>query len=125
MRSTTGSTSAGGAGELGSASILVVGIVIAIALIAGTLVPLYMGFSARGRTEGAADAAALAGADVAAGLYPGDPCTIAASIAATNASVLDACEVDGLVVTVRTKSEFLGIPLTAIATAGPPTKGTN
>ena len=112
-------------GERGSGSLLAVAIVGGVALVAFTVVPLYMGLSARVVVGGAADAAALAAADVAAGISPGDPCVIAGSVAGENRSRLTACEVDGLVVTVSTSAAFLGLPLRASATAGPPDEGTN
>ena len=69
---------------------------------------------------GAADAAALAAADVASGLVPGIPCDAAARIAAANGGALSTCEVDGAVVTVGVSGSVLGIPFTIRATAGPP-----
>lgn len=112
-------------GDRGSGSVLAValgGVIVAIALV---VVPLYMGLSARAAVSGAADAAALAAADTAAGISPGDPCSIASAVAAANRSKLGACQVDGLVITVVTSATFLGLPLRASATAGPPDAGTN
>lgn len=88
------------------------------AVLAG--LPLYMGLSARQATIAAADAAALAAADVAVGIFAGVPCEVAVAVAAANGSELASCTVDGLVVTVSTKRSFLGLPLFAVATAGPP-----
>ena len=112
------------ADERGSGSVLALAIVGVIASIAVLVVPLYMGLSARASVSGAADASALAAADVAAGISPGDPCVIAGAVAAANKSKLDGCEVDGLVITVVTSATFLGLPLRASATAGPPDAGT-
>lgn len=111
--------------ERGSGGILAMALVAAILIVTATIVPLYIGLAARAAVSAAADTAALAAADVAAGISPGDPCAIAASVAEANTARLDGCLVDGLVVTVRTRSSFLGIPLVAIATAGPPALGTN
>jgi secretion/DNA translocation related TadE-like protein len=113
------------AGDRGSGSLLGLAIVGAIAALSFIVVPLYIGLSVRASVSGAADAAALAGADVAAGISPGDPCVIAASVAASNGTRLTACEVDGLIVTVATTAAFLGLSLRATATAGPPEVGTN
>jgi secretion/DNA translocation related TadE-like protein len=112
-------------GERGSGTLLAIGIIgcTVAALAAG--VPLMVGLGIRQSVASAADAAALAGADVAAGLSPGSPCSIAADVAASNNSVLTACRVDGLVVTVRAHRGFLGLALVATATAGPPVVVTN
>ncbi len=74
------------------------------------------------RTElsGAADAAALAAADVARGISPGVPCVMAASVATANGALLDECRVDGVIVTVRVSAVVLAFSVTAAATAGPP-----
>jgi secretion/DNA translocation related TadE-like protein len=111
--------------ESGSGSILglaIAGCIVAIVLLS---LPLYMGLQIRASVAGAADAAALAGADVATGLAPGDPCIVAAAIGRANGASISGCDVDGLVVTVTAKATFLDIPLTASATAGPPGAVTN
>ena len=82
--------------------------------------PLYIGLSARHSIAGAADAAALAAANVASGLFTGYPCDQAAAVAAANAAELIQCDVDGLVVTVGVSGTVLGISVTVAATAGPP-----
>ena len=89
------------------------------------VVPLYTGLGIRESVAAAADAAALAGADVAAGISPGTPCQVATRVAAANRASLGACTVDGLVVTVRARAGFLGITLASTATAGPPVVVTN
>ena len=104
----------------GSGSLLALAIAGAIAGLVLLAVPLYFGLVAKSVTENAADVSALAGADVAVGIAPGIPCRMAATVASANGATLDACEVDGLIVTVRVMSRFLGFLLTASATAGPP-----
>lgn len=89
------------------------------------MIPLYLGLGIRQSIAGAADAAALAGADVAAGIAPGSPCQVAASIARANHASLDACIADGLVVSVRASTGFLGLTLSASASAGPPVAGSD
>lgn len=79
-----------------------------------------MALSVRQAVAGAADAAALAAADVASGLLPGFPCAQAERVAEANGATLEACHVDGLIATVSVGSSVLGIPVTAGATAGPP-----
>jgi secretion/DNA translocation related TadE-like protein len=113
------------AGDRGSGSLLAVAILGAVVGTLALVVPLYVGLGIRESVSDAADAAALAGADVAAGASPGAPCSVAAQVASANRARLDACAVDGLVVTVRTSGEFLGLTLAAAATAGPPVVGTN
>jgi hypothetical protein len=73
------------------------------------------------RLAGAADAAALAAADTASGLVPGVPCERAADVAATAGAIVEACDVAGLVATVRVSARFGAFPATASARAGPPT----
>ena len=112
-------------GEAGSGSLLAVAVIGSTIASVALGVPLLVGIGVRQSVEGAADASALAGADVAAGIYPGSPCVVAADVARANGARLASCAVDGLVVTVRASAEFLGLPLAASATAGPPVVGTN
>jgi secretion/DNA translocation related TadE-like protein len=111
--------------EQGSGSILGLAIVGSIGALTVLTIPLCVGLGIRERVAGAADAAALAGADVATGIYPGVPCDWARSVAAANGATVSMCVVDGLVVTVRVRSTFLGLSLVATATAGPPGAVTN
>jgi secretion/DNA translocation related TadE-like protein len=112
-------------GDDGSGSILAIAILGGVGAALTLLVPLYAGLGIRESVADAADAAALAAADVAAGLSPGSPCSVAAEVAAANNARFERCAVDGLVVTVSTSDGFLGISLQASATAGPPVVGTN
>jgi secretion/DNA translocation related TadE-like protein len=106
--------------DAGSGTVAAVAIVAAVALLATTAVGLGAGLAVRQRVLGAADSAALAAADVAAGVAPGDPCPTAARVAEAGGARLDACSADGLVLTVRVSGSVAGIPLSARATAGPP-----
>ena len=74
----------------------------------------------RERTAGAADAAALAAADVVAGVVPGSPCARAGETAAAGGARLVACDVDGATATVAVESLRPGPVVAARATAGPP-----
>jgi secretion/DNA translocation related TadE-like protein len=112
-------------GEAGSASVLAVGIAGVLVMTVAAVLPLYIGMSVRQSVISAADAAALAAADVAVGILPGIPCEIAATVATANGAVLTACVLDGLVVTVSTQRDFLGLALRADATAGPPESSMN
>ena len=72
------------------------------------------------RLAGAADAAALAAADTAAGVVSGDPCDRAGSVAVTAGAVVTACAVTDLTVTVTVSAPFGQFVATASARAGPP-----
>ncbi|MCU1529604.1 MAG: helicase [Frondihabitans sp.] len=74
----------------------------------------------RHRLGGAADAAALAAADAASGLIPGEPCDAASRLAESNSVSLGACDVDGSTVTVTVSSTLSGVPIEVTATAGQP-----
>jgi secretion/DNA translocation related TadE-like protein len=106
--------------ETGSASVLAVGVMGVLVITVATTLPLYIGMSVRQSVIGAADASALAAADVAVGVVPGIPCEVAATVAAANGAVLTSCVFDGLVVTVSTQRDFVGLALRADARAGPP-----
>ena len=110
----------GESAERGSGSLFTIAIGGAIAVLTALALPLYIGLSARHSIAAAADAAALAGANVASGLFTGYPCAQAATVAAANHTDLAQCDVDGLVVTVGVSGVVLGISVTVIATAGPP-----
>jgi secretion/DNA translocation related TadE-like protein len=107
-------------GDRGSGSLLALAIIGSIAALVTLTIPLCVGLAIRQSVETAADLAALAAADVAAGIAPGSPCAVAGAVAVANRASLVACSVDGLVVTVRTKHDYLGLSLSATATAGPP-----
>jgi secretion/DNA translocation related TadE-like protein len=109
----------------GSGSLLGIAICGGVAATVALLAPLFIGLTLRAEIGGAADAAALGAADVAAGIVPGTPCAEAASIAVANGAILSGCQVDGLVVSVSVSTTFWGIPLVAAATAGPPSLVTN
>ena len=106
--------------ERGSGTIAAIGILgCVVALTVGAL-PLYRGVVVLAEIQGSADASALAGADAAAGIATGSPCSGAAEVARANHTSLSRCTVDGLVVSVRAQGSFLGFSLAADATAGPP-----
>jgi secretion/DNA translocation related TadE-like protein len=108
------------AGERGAGSLLVVGILAATIALAALCAPLYSVLVAKQQVAGAADAAALAAADVAVGRVPGVPCTVADAVSAANRATLLGCEEDGVIVTVRVGTTVLGFQIVATATAGPP-----
>jgi len=107
-------------GESGSGSVLSVAIIAAVLCLTSLLLPLQFAFARKQQAAGAADAAALAAADARSGAVSGVPCVVAAQVAEANGARLDACELDGLVATVRVSTSILGFGVDASATAGPP-----
>jgi len=112
-------------GESGAGSILVLAILAAVVGLTALAVPLYSVLSVKRAIGGAADAAALAAADVAVGRAPGVICDVAARVAEANDSVLTDCQADGLVVTVRVETVALGFTIAAVSSAGPPQNDTS
>jgi secretion/DNA translocation related TadE-like protein len=110
-------------GDRGAGSLLAVAIVAGLICVTAMMVPLYFVLAKKQALAGAADAAALAAADVRVGLEPGEPCAVAARVAAANGGRLASCSVDGLVVTVAVSSSFAGFAVGVSATAGPPDIG--
>jgi secretion/DNA translocation related TadE-like protein len=106
--------------DRGSGSLSVVALGGAVATLTALALPLYIGLAERHSIASAADAAALAAANVASGLFVGYPCAKAATVAAANTTEITRCEIDGLIVTVGVTGAVLGIPVTVVATAGPP-----
>ena len=107
----------------GAGSVLAVAIVGVLVAVTALALPLYMVLAAKQAAGGAADAAALAAADVRVGIVPGEPCVVAASVARANGAELGACEFDGLVVTVTAHTRVAGFAVEASATAGPAAAG--
>jgi secretion/DNA translocation related TadE-like protein len=89
----------------------------------GILVVVCGALVGRHAVAGAADAGALAAADVASGRLQGEPCSAAAGVVEANLATLDSCTVDGLVVTVVASRWMHGLPVRVTATAGPPRSG--
>lgn len=90
-----------------------------VVLVTAIVLAATASVSAAARVSAAADAAALAAADTAAGFAVGDPCDRAATVAAANGADVTACSLDGLVATVAC-TDAGGLPVRAIAVAGPP-----
>ena len=103
-----------------------IGVAAAALLAAGSLGPIVTISVARHRAAVAADAAALAAAAGTAGLVEvpdGDPCALAAELAARHGAALRACRVDGLEATVEVEIATALGPVAARASAGPPPAG--
>jgi secretion/DNA translocation related TadE-like protein len=106
--------------DRGSGTVLALGVIGALVALGTTMFPLSTVYLARQSLSAAADAAALAAADVAVGITSGYPCDAAAAAASANGARLSECRLDGLVATVTASASILGFALTARATAGPP-----
>ena len=99
----------------------VLGLTIACAAVVttGSVLPVCGLLVESAALAGAADAAALAGADAASGRMSGLPCEVAGSLAAANGVELAGCSVDGMVVTVVVERWVGAVPVRTVATAGP------
>lgn len=115
--------------ERGSGTVVTTALVIVALLLAGATLAWVAAVHAAMNAAAAADLAALAGADTARGLRPGDPCEVARSLAQMNHVSLETCivEPDGQTVMVSAKVpvsfQALGLELysaTAKARAGAP-----
>ena len=107
-------------GDGGAGAILAIALVAVVVCVTAMALPLYSVFAAKQALAGAADAAALAAADVRVGILPGEPCAMAATVAEANRATLSGCLVDGLVVTVTVRGVIAGFAVGVSATAGPP-----
>jgi len=108
------------ADDRGSASLWLLGVALAVLLLAGTVAMAGGLLVARHRAQSAADLGALAGA-VRAVQGPGVACPAAERIVRANGGQLVACEVDGLdvVITVRVNGPAGWGSVDASARAGP------
>jgi secretion/DNA translocation related TadE-like protein len=109
--------------ESGAGTVLALGLGLLIIMAAVLVVLLAQSAVLASRAAAAADLAALAGADAARGITPGEPCAVAEEVARRNdASLLSCSEGDGATVQLRTElgtRGFLGAA-TGQARAGPP-----
>jgi hypothetical protein len=99
---------------------LVVGVVVVTAALAVGCAAAGAAGARAAQLTGVADAAALAAADIASGLLPGDPCEAAGRIAAAGGATLSQCDVDGLIATVAVSAPAGALTALARARAGPP-----
>ncbi len=105
------------AGAGGVLALAVVGTTVAVALAA---LGLGSALVVRQRVVAAADASALAAADTLLGVVPGDPCALAAQVAAAHRVALTECELEGAEAHVAVGASVLGLPISAESRAGPP-----
>jgi secretion/DNA translocation related TadE-like protein len=109
--------------ERGSGSVLAAGLAFVVMMAMVLLLLLAQSAVMASRAAAAADLAALAGADALRGITEGDPCAVAAEVAARHAAALRSClEGEGGTLEVMTElsaSSILGAA-SARARAGPP-----
>ncbi|MFZ7087081.1 Rv3654c family TadE-like protein [Curtobacterium sp. RRHDQ10] len=110
---------AGGPCDRGSASVVVLGVALAMIVGTGALVTAGRSRADLARAASAADAAALAAAAATVGLRPGRPCVSASEVALANGAQLARCVVDdaSVVVSVTVRSGVFGVD--AASRAGP------
>ena len=104
----------------GAGSMLVVGLVAVVAISGLTLLGAGHALVRGQQVTAAADAAALAAADVLLGWVPGGPCEVAERVAAAHRVRLSQCVAEGLSVVVRVETGILGIIVSRSARAGAP-----
>jgi secretion/DNA translocation related TadE-like protein len=104
--------------DRGAGSVLIVGLV-AVVLVAGlTVLGAAHGVVRGQQLAAAADAAALAAADVLLGWVPGEPCAVAQRLAEAHDARLADCRDEGLSVVVRVEASILGLVVARSARAG-------
>lgn len=115
-----------GTRERGSGTILALALVMVVGSLLVALMLLAQAGIMASRAAAASDLAALAGADAARGLTSGDPCGVAAEVAAHHEARLVSCEVirDEVVeVSTELSGQFLYGTATGRSRAGPPPEG--
>jgi secretion/DNA translocation related TadE-like protein len=106
--------------EHGAGSVLALAAVAVTVTLTTAAVAVAGAWGARQLAGVAADAAALAAADVAVGRASGDPCDRAAEVAAANGASVTGCAVKGVIVTIDVSVPYHGWQTHASARAGPP-----
>lgn len=109
--------------ERGSGTVLAAGLALVVIMAMALMLLFAQSAVMASRAAAAADLAALAAADALRGITSGDPCTVAAQVAARHAAALVNCtEEAGQTVMVRTElnARTLVGAATGQARAGPP-----
>jgi secretion/DNA translocation related TadE-like protein len=106
--------------ERGAGAVLAIAVLGALAAWTVLAITAMTVYPASQRVANAADAAALAAADVVSGAVTGVACEVAARAADLNGANLGACELEGPVASVRASVDWLAFRITAEARAGPP-----
>ena len=108
------------AGERGSGTVLVLGVIGVLLALAVGVAALIRAQAAAGRARLAADLAALGGATALNSITaPADPCAVAGGVARANGAALSSCAVTGedVVVEAAVRVQVLGVDRTATAAA--------
>lgn len=110
--------------DRGSGTVLILGAGLVLLILFGAILLMLQASVAANRAATAADLSALAAADTLRGLRDGDPCRVAAEVAARNGAELAGCEADSGDQSVQVDTEaavpLLPLPATGQARAGPP-----
>ena len=112
-----------GRSERGSGTVLAAGLGMVLILVASFVLLLAQSAVLASQSAAAADLAALAAADALRGVSAGEPCAVAAAVAARHDARLISCREGGdQSVQVRTQSTARSVlgPATGRARAGPP-----
>jgi secretion/DNA translocation related TadE-like protein len=109
--------------ERGSGTVLAAGLALVVIMAMALMLLLAQSAVMASRAAAAADLAALAGADALRGLTSGDPCAVAAEVAARHSAALMSC-VEGAGQTVEVRTELHARTMLGAASgqarAGPP-----
>ena len=113
----------GVASERGSGTVLAAGLGMVVVMVMSLLLLLAQASAAASKAAAAADLAALAAADALRGVSTGEPCLMAAAVAARHKATLVSCTAGGDQ-SVEVSTELSAGPLLGVATgrarAGPP-----
>lgn len=109
--------------ERGAGTVLALGVALVVIMGAALLLLLAQSAVAASRAAAAADLAALAAADAARGIAPGDPCAVARAVALKNNAAVRGCS-QAPDASVQVRVELNAGPLLGVARglarAGPP-----
>ena len=107
-------------GDRGAGTVLALAIVAATTIATIAVLGVAAALAVRHRAATAADAAALAAADVVLGAVTGEPCARAEHVASANGFDLFSCRVEGAEAVVAVRTEVLGVAVEVQARAGAP-----
>lgn len=111
--------------ETGAGTVLMAGFAVLVLVMVGVVVLLLQASAAASKAATAADLAALAAADAARGLAPGDPCAVAGTVAEQHGARITECGIGttgpGTAI-IRVSVDLRGLlpDATGAARAGPP-----
>lgn len=108
------------AGERGAGGVVVLAVALLVLSISVGAVGVLAAFPARQAAQAAADAGALAAADVASGYRDGNACVEAARVVEANGASLEECATDGREAVVRVRVESGPFVFSEPSRAGPP-----